>query len=153
MEHREEKNVMARQTLMRACALATDAELQAAVELVADGIEVVDLRPPEVGLVMMRGRVGGDGAPFNVGEASVTRAVVRLPSGEVGHSYLLGRSSDRARQAALLDAVGQQGVGGETLLEMFVKPVMARAAAERQSRGEETRATRVNFFTLVRGED
>ena len=32
-----------------------------------------DLREPENGLVMVRGRVGGDGAPFNLGEATVSR--------------------------------------------------------------------------------
>ncbi|TIU26036.1 MAG: phosphonate C-P lyase system protein PhnG, partial [Mesorhizobium sp.] len=39
------------------------------------------LRGPETGLVTVRGRIGGGGAPFNVGEATVTRATVRLASG------------------------------------------------------------------------
>ena len=43
-----------------------------------------DLKPAETGLVMLRGRAGGDGAPFNLGEATVTRAVVELPGGERG---------------------------------------------------------------------
>ena len=43
-----------------------------------------ELRTAETGLVMLRGRIGGDGAPFNLGEATVTRAAVRLASGEVG---------------------------------------------------------------------
>ena len=50
-----------------------------------------DLREPENGLVMVRGRVGGDGAPFNLGEATVSRAAVRLSTGEVGFGYTLGR--------------------------------------------------------------
>ncbi|WP_292578622.1 phosphonate C-P lyase system protein PhnG, partial [Mesorhizobium sp.] len=65
------------------------------------------LRGPETGLVTVRGRIGGGGAPFNVGEATVTRATVRLPSGQVGHSYALGRDKDKARLAAIADALWQ----------------------------------------------
>src|SRR5437762_5383910 len=66
-----------------------------------------DLRAPENGLVMVRGRVGGDGAPFNLGEATVSRAAVRLASGEVGFGYTLGRDSAKAQMIALCDAMLQ----------------------------------------------
>ena len=62
-----------------------------------------DLREPENGLVMVRGRVGGDGAPFNLGEATVSRAAVRLSTGEVGFGYTLGRDREKARLIALCD--------------------------------------------------
>ncbi len=52
---------------------------------------------------MRRGRIGG-GAPFNLGEACVARASVRLASGEVGHAMVLGRDTDHARLAAFFDA-------------------------------------------------
>src|SRR3979490_3169818 len=64
-----------------------------------------NLREPENGLVMVRGRVGGDGAPFNLGEATVSRAAVRLASGEVGFGYTLGRDQAKARMIALCDAL------------------------------------------------
>ena len=67
-----------------------------------------DLREPENGLVMVRGRVGGDGAPFNLGEATVTRAAVRLASGEIGFGYTLGRDREKARLIALCDALMQR---------------------------------------------
>ena len=35
------------------------------------------LRGPETGLVMLRGRAGGTGAPFNLGEMTVARCTVR----------------------------------------------------------------------------
>ena len=35
------------------------------------------LRGPEAGLVMVRGRTGGGGAPFNLGEMTATRCTVR----------------------------------------------------------------------------
>src|SRR5690606_16859930 len=66
------------------------------------------VRGPETGLVMIRGRAGGGGNPFNLGEATVTRATVRLASGEVGHSYALGRDGEKAVRAALLDALWQR---------------------------------------------
>ena len=66
-----------------------------------------DLREPENGLVMVRGRVGGDGAPFNLGEATVSRAAVRLSTGEVGFGYTLGRDRQKARLIALCDAMVQ----------------------------------------------
>src|SRR4051794_33186011 len=66
-----------------------------------------DLRTPENGLVMLRGRTGGDGAPFNLGEATVSRAAVRLATGEVGFGYTLGRDTAKARMIALCDALIQ----------------------------------------------
>ena len=65
------------------------------------------LREPENGLVMVRGRIGGDGAAFNLGEATVSRAAVRLASGEVGFGYALGRDREKARLIALCDALVQ----------------------------------------------
>src|SRR6266481_1466332 len=66
-----------------------------------------DLREAENGLVMVRGRIGGDGAPFNLGEATVSRAAIRLATGEVGFGYALGRDREKARMIALCDALGQ----------------------------------------------
>src|SRR6202790_5920161 len=66
-----------------------------------------NLREPENGLVMVRGRVGGDGAPFHLGEATVSRAAVRLATGEVGFGYTLGRDEQKARMIALRDALRQ----------------------------------------------
>lgn len=143
----------ARQQLMRACAEATQAELESAVAALGDLPVVEDIRPPQTGLVMLRGRIGGNGPAFNVGEATVTRAAVRLDTGVTGFSYLLGQSHTRARLAALLDALGQESGAREKLEALFVAPVMARRIEERSNARAETAATRVDFFTLVRGED
>lgn len=143
-----------RQALMRSCAMASTLELEAALAQFDAQDGVVDVRRPEVGLVMLRGRIGGDGAPFNAGEATMTRAVVRLATGEVGYSYLLGRDERRARLAAIVDALGQSSAAHRAQLdEVLVGPVTARAERERAASRAETAATRVNFFTLVRGED
>jgi alpha-D-ribose 1-methylphosphonate 5-triphosphate synthase subunit PhnG len=143
----------ARQTLMHVCAQATEAELANAITRLDLALDAVDVRPPETGLVMLRGRIGGSGAPFNVGEATVTRAVVRLGTGETGFSYMLGRSKTRARLAAILDAVSQNPAYGRSLEQHLILPVTRRVAEERRLVREETQATKVEFFTLVRGED
>ena len=111
------------------------------------------LRGPETGLVTVRGRIGGGGAPFNVGEATVTRATVRLPSGQVGHSYMLGRDRKKARLAAIADALWQDPAQRQTVETGLVAPLRAAQSEAREKRRVETAATKVDFFTMVRGED
>lgn len=110
-----------------------------------------ELRTPENGLVMVRGRIGGDGAPFNLGEATVTRAAVRLASGETGFAYVLGRDARKAKLIAICDAMIQSADRAETL-DVVIVPLERAMLARRRQKDAETAATRVNFFTLVRGE-
>jgi len=111
-----------------------------------------DLRAPENGLVMVRGRIGGDGAPFNLGEATMSRAAVRLSSGEVGFGYVLGRDSEKARMIALCDAMVQTRDHAPTIEAEVVAPLRAAMTARRDRRAAEAAATRVDFYTMVRGE-
>src|SRR5271166_4996891 len=112
-----------------------------------------DLKPAETGLVMLRGRAGGDRAPFNLGEATVTRAVVELPGGERGYAHILGRDAERARLAAIFDALWQQAAERRAVEERVLAPIAARLAAARAKASAEIAATRVDCFTLKRGED
>ncbi|MCP9229770.1 phosphonate C-P lyase system protein PhnG [Mesorhizobium sp. LMG 17147] len=111
------------------------------------------LRGPETGLVTVRGRIGGGGAPFNIGEAAVTRATVRLASGQVGHCYALGRDKQKARLAAIADALWQDPAHRNEVEARLVAPLRAALAKARDQRRAETAATKVDFFTMVRGED
>ncbi|MGO4711718.1 phosphonate C-P lyase system protein PhnG [Bradyrhizobium sp. 2TAF24] len=111
-----------------------------------------NLREAENGLVMMRGRVGGDGAPFNLGEATVSRAAVRLPSGEVGFGYVLGRDRRKAELIALCDALLQSGAHGAAVERDIIAPLRTQMLDARRDRAAETAATRVDFYTMVRGE-
>jgi alpha-D-ribose 1-methylphosphonate 5-triphosphate synthase subunit PhnG len=110
------------------------------------------LREPENGLVMVRGRIGGDGAPFNLGEATVSRAAVRLSTGEVGFGYTLGRDRQKARIIALCDALVQSDQFAATVEANVIAPLRAAMIAGRSRKAAETAATRVDFYTLVRGE-
>jgi alpha-D-ribose 1-methylphosphonate 5-triphosphate synthase subunit PhnG len=111
-----------------------------------------NLREPENGLVMVRGRVGGDGAPFNLGEATVSRAAVRLATGEVGFGYTLGRDSQKAQMIALCDALLQSDQFAGAVEAKVLAPLRAGLIAMRNRKAAETAATRVDFYTLVRGE-
>ncbi|KAA0947312.1 MULTISPECIES: phosphonate C-P lyase system protein PhnG [unclassified Pseudomonas] len=119
-----------------------------------DALRDVDyqlIRAPEVGMTLVRGRMGGNGAPFNVGEMSVTRCVVRLADGRTGYSYLAGRDKLHAELAALADAHLQGAQPSLWLSELITS--LANAQATRRAQKEaETAATKVEFFTLVRGE-
>ena len=111
------------------------------------------MRGPETGLVTVRGRIGGGGAPFNTGEATVTRATVRLPSGQIGHAYALGRDKEKVRLAAVLDATWCAEETRAAVEEKVVAPLLRMQIAADAKRRAETAATKVDFFTMVRGED
>ena len=111
------------------------------------------LRGPETGLVMVQGRIGGGGAPFNMGEVTVSRCSVRLASGTIGHAQSLGTDREKARLGAIAHALWQESGSREHIEHRLLAPVEMRVADERQRKSEEAAATRVDFFTMVRGED
>jgi alpha-D-ribose 1-methylphosphonate 5-triphosphate synthase subunit PhnG len=111
-----------------------------------------ELREPEDGLVMVRGRIGGDGAAFNLGEATVSRAAVRLSSGEIGFGYVLGRDKTKAGMIALCDALIQARDHAEAVETRVVAPLRGAMIAARAQRAAEAAATRVDFYAMVRGE-
>ncbi|WEX75667.1 phosphonate C-P lyase system protein PhnG [Sinorhizobium numidicum] len=137
---------------MRLLARATLSELSTAWEAIADKPEVALVRGPETGLVMVRGRIGGGGDPFNLGEATVSRATVRLSTGEIGHGQLLGTDKERARFAAIFDAL-LQNEAHRPAVDALHRRIAARIGAEDRRKAAETAATRVDFFTMVRGDD
>lgn len=112
----------------------------------------VFLRRPEIGAVMVRGRTGGTGAPFNLGEMTVTRCTVQLEGGAVGHAHVQGRDKAHALRAAIVDALMHTDEAGRTRAEVL-SVLAAEEEAARAERAAKAAATRVEFFTLVRGED
>jgi alpha-D-ribose 1-methylphosphonate 5-triphosphate synthase subunit PhnG len=101
---------------------------------------------------MVRGRIGGDGAPFNLGEATVSRAAVRLASGEVGFGYALGRDREKAQLIALCDALIQTESHASLVETRIIAPLRDAMLASRAQAASEAAATRVDFYTMVRGE-
>ena len=120
------------------------------------------VRAPEIGTVMVRGRAGAVGAPFNLGEITVTRASVRLSTGAIGHGYVQGRSKEAAQAAALIDALAESGRaesgraesgGAETIDADIIAPISDALAGKRAARATKAAATKVEFFTMVRGDN
>jgi alpha-D-ribose 1-methylphosphonate 5-triphosphate synthase subunit PhnG len=141
-----------RREAMSVLACASTTEIESAIAAVAGIPAHEDIRLPENGLVMLRGRIGGDGAPFNLGEATVSRAAVRLASGEIGFGYALGRDRDKAQLIALCDALIQTSDHAEAVEARVLAPLRERIVAARNRKAAETAATRVDFYTMVRGE-
>ncbi len=126
------------------------AEKMVALHIIAD---YKTIRAPETGLVQLQGRMGGTGERFFAGDATLTRAAVRLSSGTVGYSWVLGRDKAHAERCALIDALMQQPAHFQTLLETLITPLEADRTARIAARQAEINASRVDFFTLVRGDN
>ncbi len=137
-----------RQRWMATLARASRAEIEA---LLGAPPQHELLKAPETGTVMLEGRAGGAGQRFNLGEATVTRCVVRLAGGRMGFSYALGRDGRKARLAALLDA-RLQDEAEDSALHQGIAALARGQAAARELASRKAAATKVDFFTMVRGE-
>jgi alpha-D-ribose 1-methylphosphonate 5-triphosphate synthase subunit PhnG len=145
-------NNPARAAWMAVLARASLAQLQAYLPRTEGLPALQQVRPPEVGMVMLRGRVGGTGNPFNLGEASVVRCAVRLGTGPLGVSYALGRDKRRAELAALFDALLQDPQHHDDLQRALIAPLALAQAQTRAQRQHDVADSKVEFFTFVRGE-
>ena len=111
------------------------------------------LRRPETGLVMVRGRIGGSGAKFNLGEVPVTRCTVRLENGTTGTAWVRGRDARHAERAAQLDALLQQPQYHDVVQRDVIAPMARAQSCARELASRKAAATTVAFYTLARGED
>lgn len=111
------------------------------------------IRRPETGMAMVRARAGGTGRAFNLGEMTMTRCALRTEQGLVGSSYVAGRSQRHAELAALLDALLQDPAHQAQVLALVIDPLARAQELRRNRRVERSAPTRVDFFTVVRGED
>lgn len=149
----DEATVQARQRWMAVLAKTERQEIECAWRDLGAAPAFTHLRRPETGLVMVRARAGGDGSPFNMGEMTVTRCSVRLDNGIVGHAYVAGRDPRHAELAAVADALMQDPTRRAAVQAAIIEPLAAAQCERRKRAARKAAATRVDFFTLVRGED
>ena len=147
----------ARRRWLATLAKAELGELEAAWEALAEKPTYRLLRPGETGLVMVRSRIGGTGQPFNLGEMTVTRAAVQLTDGSgkatwVGFGHVAGRAPRKAELVALFDALLQDPTRHAGIIGAFLLPLAERQAAAKRDRAAKCAASKVDFFTVVRGE-
>jgi alpha-D-ribose 1-methylphosphonate 5-triphosphate synthase subunit PhnG len=151
MTKTEQDSRRARRAAMAILSQSEAAEISARLSAMALPDHKI-LREPENGLVMVRGRIGGDGISFNVGEATVSRAAVLLSTGQVGFGYTLGRDHEKARLIALCDAMAQTDAFADAVEQEVIAPLRTAMIAKRNQAAAQTAATRVDFYTMVRGE-
>ncbi len=144
-----ELNDRKRQEAIALLAQGTADELSKAVGEFGVAREATDVKRPEVSLVMVRGRIGGDGAAFNVGEATVVRAVVQC-GGITGFGARLGRDVRAARDAAILDAVWQMDTLRAAVEASVLAPIRCRLAEARTAASRAVATSKVEFFTVAR---
>lgn len=147
----------ARRRWMSVLARSSVAELENAVLALRETLGELPayrlIRRPEIGMAMVRARAGGTGRPFNLGEMSMTRCALRTERGQVGASYIAGRSRRQAELAALVDALLQDPAHQAQLLALVVDPLARAQDLRHRRRIARSAPTRVDFFTIVRGED
>lgn len=141
------------QARMAILAQADGAELKRLWQTLNLDPECELLRGPETGLVALRGRIGGGGSPFNFGEATVTRATIKLGNGAIGHAMMLGRDETKVKLAAVIDALANDAAQASKIDKAIIQPLEKTITARDKKRRAETAATKVDFFTMVRGED
>ncbi len=110
------------------------------------------LKPPETGMVMVRGRIGGDGTPFNLGEMTVTRCVVRVSTGAVGVGYVAGRNAEHAELVAAIDGLAHDPLTHRALADGIVEPLALLERRRDEAESRKVAASRVDFFTVARGD-
>lgn len=141
-----------RKAWMSLLAKAPEGRVQTLLDAAIERPAFTWLRAPEIGSAMVRGRAGGTGAPFNLGEVTVTRCALTLENGTVGHAYIQGRRKEDATAAALVDAL-MQGAEAAHLRTAVLEPLEAEQTGKASERAAKAAATKVAFFTMARGED
>ena len=112
---------------------------------------MVVLKGPEVGLLMINGRIHSTGRPFHLGEVSLTKCVLKDDQGLLGYGHIIGRNKQQAKAIALFDLALQRNDSAEAALirlNAWKEDVAEIDAME----SETVEETRVDFFTMVRGE-
>jgi len=145
-------NLEQRRRWMGVLAKASTADLEKTWEELETRPEYTFLRPPETGLVMVRALAGGVGSPFHVGEVPVTRCTVETEEGMTGSAYVMGRAHRHAELAAVFDAILQGAGIAPGMVDRVIEPLCRKGRARAEMERRKTARTRVEFFTMVRGE-
>ena len=143
---------LARSAWLAVLARATGPQLEAQRPSSDSLMDLQQVRPSEIGMVMLRGRVGGTGNPFNLGEATVVRSAVRLGDGPLGVSYSLGRDKRRSELAAVFDALLQDPLHHDRLQRELIAPLVRAQTQTSAAIQKDMACSKVEFFTFVRGE-
>lgn len=143
---------MARKDWMRILAVSERKDIETVCRRLEPFPEYRLVRGPEIGMVMVQGRTGGVGAPFNLGEATLTRCTLQVGCGAAGTAYVLGRDGRHAELAALLDALLLDPERQPKIMSTVIRPLASILHAREADQTQKTAATKVEFFTMARGD-
>lgn len=127
-------------------------ELEDAWQEVSERPEYRHLHKPETGSIMIRGRAGGSGNRFNLGEVTATRCTIQIEKGHVGSAYVLGRDHRHAELAAIFDALLQDPLRYPEISNRVISRLKVSYDKRKEEVSKKSAATKVDFFTMVRGE-
>ncbi len=137
---------------MQLLAEAEVQELESAFERLEKPFTSTFLIKPETGMVMVQGKADGTGTPFCIGEMTVTRCMVQIMDQIQGYAMVPGSDHDHARLAALFDALLQVPAFHDSLMATLIRNLETKESQKRQALAGDVADTRVEFFTLTRGE-
>ena len=145
--------VLARQRWMGILARADLDQLETAWSEMKPAPNYIFLRQPEIGLTMVQARAGNTGQRFNLGEITVTRCAVQLENGQHGFGYVAGRNPRHAELCAVFDALMKDEKTGRTLEQRLIEPLARKQSERRRAIQAKVAPTKVDFFTMVRGDE
>ena len=123
-----------RQRWMSVLAHSEPQELAARMQTLQLAPQYELIRAPETGLVQLQARMGGIGDRFFAGDATLT-------------------DRPHAERCAAIDALMQSPHHFHTLMETLITPLEEQRSVRIEARRAEVNASRVDFFTLVRGDN
>ncbi len=141
-----------RQQWMSILAKSSSRELEDAWQEISEKPVYRHLHKPETGSVMVRGRAGGSGIRFNLGEMTATRCTIQIVKGHVGSAYVMGRDHRHAELAAIFDALLQDPLHHHKISNNVVSILKDSCNKRKEEVSKKSAATKVDFFTMVRGE-
>jgi len=139
----------ARQHWLGVLARAAGDEILRHLQHAPDLPAFIRLHGPEAGMAMVRGRMGGGGAPFNLGEMTISRCSIQDSAGRIGHGYAAGRDLAQVELIARLDAAMQDSHLFAPYQRAVIEPLAASQAQRRAAVEAKAAATEVKFFTLA----
>ena len=107
---------------------------------------------PETGLIMVQAKADGSRTRFNLGETTVSRCILKIKEQYTGASWIIGSDLQHAKNAALFDALLQDPEYNEKLTELLFRKLEKKQNAKNIKLKQDIEKTKVEFFTLKRGE-
>ncbi|MFH2093346.1 MAG: phosphonate C-P lyase system protein PhnG [Pseudomonadota bacterium] len=131
---------------------ADPADLESALEKLNHSIEFTHIVKPETGMLMVQAKADGSNSRFNLGEITVSKCILEINGQYMGAGWTMGSNLRHAELAALFDGLFQDPLLQETLNQTLIPLLKDKQLAKDERRLKDAADTKVEFFTLKRGE-